>query len=111
MPPVVGREAELAAVDEFLDGDGRALALLGAPGIGKSTIWREAVERAGARGAIVLVERPAELEPSLSSAALAVLTSAVPQEVFAGLPPPQRRALDVALLQEDSATPPARRVV
>src|SRR5438045_600313 len=107
MPPVVGREAELAAVDAFLDAGARALALLGSPGIGKSTIWREAVERAGARGATVLVARPAELEARLSFAGLADLTSAVPQGAYAGLPPPQRRALDVALLREDSATPPA----
>src|SRR3954451_3594802 len=111
MQSVVAREAELAAVDAFLDGDARALALLGAPGIGKSTIWREAVERAGARGAIVLVARPSELEARLSFAGLADLTSVVPQSAFAALPVPQRRALDVALLREASATPPARRVV
>jgi len=111
MPPVVGREPELRAVDAFLDGGARALAILGEPGIGKTTLWREAVERADARGAIVLVARPAESEAILSFGGLADLTSALPREAFARLPGPQRRGLDVALLREDSATPPARRVV
>ncbi len=111
MPPVVGREPELRAVDAFLDGGARTLAILGEPGIGKTTVWREAVERAGARGAIVLAARPSESEARLSFGGLADLTSAVPQEAFARLPAPQRRGLDVALLREDSATPPARRLV
>ena len=111
MPGVVGREPELRAVDAFLDGTARALAIVGDPGIGKTTVWREAVDRARARGAIVLVARPAESEARLSFGGVADLTSAVPPEAFDSLPEPQRRGLDVALLRADSPGPPARRVV
>jgi DNA-binding CsgD family transcriptional regulator len=111
MPGVVGREPELKAVDAFLDGTARALAIVGDPGIGKTTVWREAVDRARARGAIVLVARPAESEARLSFGGVADLTSAVPPEAFDSLPGPQRRGLDVALLRADSPGPPARRVV
>ncbi len=111
MPGVVGREAELKAVDAFLDGTAQALAIVGEPGIGKTTVWRDAVERARARGATVLVARPAESEVRLSFGGVADLTSALPAEAFDSLPAPQRRGLDVALLRADSAGPPARRVV
>ena len=111
MPGVVGREPELKAVDAFLDGTAQALAIVGEPGIGKTTVWREAVERARARGATVLVARPAESEVRLSFGGVADLTSALPAEAFDSLPAPQRRGLDVALLRADSAGPPARRVV
>ena len=111
MAGVVGREPELRAVDAFLDGTARALAIVGEPGIGKTTVWREAVERARARGATVLVARPAESEARLSFGGVADLTSTVPPEAFDALPAPQRRGLDVALLRADSTGPPARRVV
>ena len=51
---VVGRERELAALEVFLaDAVGRTavFALEGAPGIGKTTVWRVGVERARAAGA------------------------------------------------------------
>ena len=111
MAGVVGREPELKAVDAFLDGTAQALAIVGDPGIGKTTVWREAVDRARARGATVLVTRPAESDARLSFGGVADLTSALPQEAFDALPAPQRRGLDVALLRADSAGPPARRVV
>jgi predicted ATPase len=111
MAGVVGREPELEAVEAFLDGTAQALAIVGEPGIGKTTVWREAVDRARARGATVLVARPAESEARLSFGGVADLTSALPPEAFDSLPAPQRRGLDVALLRADSAGPPARRVV
>ncbi|HST14695.1 MAG TPA: AAA family ATPase [Gaiellaceae bacterium] len=111
MPGVVGREPELKALDAFLDGTARALAIVGDPGIGKTTVWREAVERAQARGATILVARPAESEARLSFGGVADLTSALPPDVFDSLPAPQRRGLDVALLRADSTGPPGRRVV
>ena len=111
MAGVVGREPELDAVEAFLDGTAQALAIVGEPGIGKTTVWREAVDRARARGATVLVARPAESEARLSFGGVADLTSTLPPEAFDSLPAPQRRGLDVALLRADSAGPPARRVV
>src|SRR6476661_1930967 len=54
---IVGRVAELGAVEPFLERAGRglaALALAGEAGIGKSTVWRAATEEARARGWLVL---------------------------------------------------------
>ena len=57
---VVGRDEELSSLSAFLDrpaaGQGPiAVALEGAAGIGKSTLWRAAVEDARGRGLRVLV--------------------------------------------------------
>jgi len=62
---VVGREWELAAAEGFLDrlrGGAAAFALVGEPGIGKSTLLGEVVERAVTRSYTVLSCRPAEAE-------------------------------------------------
>jgi predicted ATPase len=62
---VVGRERELAELDAFLALAGHESAVLafeGAPGIGKTTLWREGVRRARAGGAAVLTARPTEAE-------------------------------------------------
>jgi predicted ATPase len=100
---LVGREAELAAVERFLgaaEHSNVALVLDGEPGIGKTTIWRTALARASERGLRVLTTRPAEAEARLSYAALADLVGTAYDEVRGDLPPPQRQALDVALLHE-----------
>jgi DNA-binding CsgD family transcriptional regulator len=101
-PAAVGRDAELAQVDLFLTelsaGSG-ALALEGEAGIGKTTIWREAVERARMGGMLVLACRPAAAEAKLSFSGLSDMLGAVDEPVFATLPDPQRRALEVALLR------------
>jgi DNA-binding CsgD family transcriptional regulator len=97
---IVGRDAETAAVERFLDraaDAGGALVVDGDAGIGKTTIWREALARAAQRSFRVLVARPAEPEADLSYAALTDLVAAAYDEVSAELPPSQRRALDVAL--------------
>ncbi len=113
VPPIVGRESEIAVVERFLGGDRGtgALAISGEPGIGKTTVWTDAVRRAREGGAAMLVARPAESEARLSFAGLADLLSLVAAEPFAGLPVPQRKALDVALLRADAARPPDRRLV
>jgi DNA-binding NarL/FixJ family response regulator len=111
---VVGRVAELATVDAFLSGDNGAdaLAIVGEAGIGKSTLWQEAVHRATERGTRVLHCRPAESEARLSFAGLSDLLSPVEDAFFAALPAPQRHALDVALLRTEAlGSPPDRRVV
>ena len=114
MSTVVGRVPELAAVEAFLSGDtgADALAIVGDAGIGKSTLWQDAVRRATERGARVLRCRPAESEARLSFAGLSDLLSSVEHDVFAALPAPQRHALDVALLRAEAiGAPPDRRVV
>ena len=100
---VVGREEELGALEALLDVRAAAhgptaVALEGEAGIGKSTLWREAVEAARARGLRVLTARPAETERTFAHAGLGDLLDDVVPEVLPTLTPPQRRALEVALL-------------
>lgn len=112
--PIVGREGELAVVEAFLaedDPGARTLAIVGEPGIGKTTVWREAVRRARERAAVVLVAGPAESEARLSFAGLTDLLSPVSGERLASLPAPQQQALAVALLRAEAARPPERRLV
>jgi hypothetical protein len=112
VPSVVGREAELTRIDEFLaEGRREALALVGEPGIGKTTLWQEAVDSARVRGATVLAARPAESEAQLSFGGLADLLAGVPPSLLQELPPPQQTAVEAALLQAESARQPGRRVV
>lgn len=114
MSPIVGREGELAVVEAFLaedDRSARTLAIVGDPGIGKTTVWREAVRRARERAAVVLVAGPAESEARLSFAGLTDLLSPVAEERFTALPAPQQQALAVALLRAEAARPPERRLV
>ena len=112
---VVGRDREMAAVAAFLDavGSGSAgLVLEGAAGIGKTTVWAAGAALAAGRGYTVLSCRPAESEARLSFAALGDLLGGVLEEAVAGLPPPQRRALEVALLLADpGGSPPEQRAV
>jgi ATP-dependent Clp protease ATP-binding subunit ClpA len=59
---VIGRDAELQAVDTFLDDTSDGLAILvleGEAGIGKTTIWSEAAARAAAVGFAIVRSRPA----------------------------------------------------
>ena len=104
---VVGRDAELRSLSAFLGRratvDGPiALALEGEAGIGKSTLWRAAVEEASGRGLRVLVARAAESERTLAHAGLGDLFDRVLDDVLPSLSAPQRRALEVALLVEDT---------
>jgi DNA-binding CsgD family transcriptional regulator len=102
---ILGREEELAAVAGFFDDDQvrpRALLIEGEAGIGKTTLWREAVRVASADER-VLTARASEAEAKLSFTVLADLLRGAGEDVVAGLPPPQRRALRAALLLEDPA--------
>ena len=99
---IVGREAHLLEVERFLDASAAGFAVLvleGEAGIGKTTLWREARRRAQERGAMVLWCRPSSAEAKLSFAAVADLLARVDDGAFAGLPDPQRDALEVALLR------------
>lgn len=101
---IVGRDREREAASEFLEAMARgpaALVFAGEPGIGKTTLWMEAVERARERLLTVLSARPVAAEARLAFTALADLLEPVADDVLAGLPEPQRRALAVALLRED----------
>ena len=100
---IVGRTRELAEVEDFLQlalDHGRTLVIEGEAGIGKTRVWKEGVERAQARGARLLVSRPGGADVKLAFAGLADLLREVGDEALSELPPPQRRALSIALLLE-----------
>jgi DNA-binding NarL/FixJ family response regulator len=106
---LAGRDRELAAVARLLAGGRKgltALLLEGEAGMGKTTVFREALRIAEADGFLVLACRPSEAEASMSMAAVGDLLEHVPAPYFEALPPPQRHALDVVLLR---AAPGARR--
>ena len=114
MSSLIGRDAELDLGVAFLSRGGgfAGLALVGDPGIGKTTVWEALVRRAREAGFRVLVARPANAEAELSFAALGDALAEIPAEAWDALTPPQRRALDVALLREDQVGPaPARQAV
>jgi DNA-binding CsgD family transcriptional regulator len=99
---VISREPEIAVVSAFLDSipsGSQALLLEGEAGIGKSTVWFEAVRLAEARAYRVLRARPAESEARLSYAVLADIVGPAFDETRAALPAPQERALAATLLR------------
>lgn len=98
---IIGRDEELATLREFLDGvpEGPAVLVLeGEPGVGKTTLRRAGVEAAKERSLTVLEASPAEAEARMSFAAIDDLLGGVVADVLPTLPPPQRRALAIALL-------------
>jgi DNA-binding CsgD family transcriptional regulator len=97
---VAGRDAELEAVEEFLaktSHGAAALVLEGEAGMGKTTLWRAAVDRADVLGLTVLQAEPVESETTLSFTGIGDLFEPVLDEVLDGLAPVQRRALSRAL--------------
>ena len=109
----VGREREQAELLEFLQRvrDGPAcISIVGEPGIGKSLLWSDLVVAAHERSFQVLSTRPIESDMPLSFAGLGDLLSGLDERVLVQLPPPQRRALEVALLRADASGPPLDRL-
>ena len=105
---VIGRDAELALTEDFLDAlaaGPSGLVIEGEAGAGKTTLWLAAVEEARERGYRVLETRPAEAEAGLPFAGLGDLVEGALDEVLDELPEPQADALRVALL----LAPPGRR--
>ena len=77
----------------------RAVVLEGEPGVGKTALWRRALGAAPARGWRILTSAPARTESRLAFAALGDLFDLEIDEALVGLPTPQRRVLEVALLR------------
>src|SRR5687767_7191515 len=101
---LVGRRAEMAAVNEFASAAStRASTLVfeGDPGIGKTTVWEAGVRAAGEQGARVLRARPASSETEIPYAGLTDLFSDLPVGTLDKLPAPQRHVIDVALGRVD----------
>src|SRR6185436_5176799 len=109
---ILGRGAELLELGALLADEtlmACALVLVGAAGVGKTTLWEEGVRLAGVRGLRVLVARPAEAEAALPFAALGDLIGPVADAVE--LPRLQRAALDRALQRADADEPADRLAV
>lgn len=103
---VVLQRRDSATVDEFLTGieaGSAALLIEGEPGIGKTTLWSAAVDRARERGFLVLSARPGAAESVLAYASVADLLADVDPAVWAGLPEPQRLAIDRAMLRAETS--------
>lgn len=101
-PRSVTRLAEQAAVASFLDAaaaTATGLIIDGEPGIGKTTLFRDAVDAASARGFKVLTAQGDPGEVTFAFAALSDLLADVDQEVSGFLSPLQRAALDGLLRQ------------
>ncbi len=100
--PVVGRERELAAaaaaVAAVRDGP-IACVIHGSAGIGKTTVWSEAVVAAETSGYRLLICRPTQAEAMFSFMGLGDLLDGLPDQALAALPAAQRYALEVALLR------------
>ncbi len=100
---ILGREQELmvaAGLLGRLEHGPAALVFAGEAGIGKTTLWREAVDRARAEPVVALVASPAAAEAALAFAALADLLEPVVDGLLPELSEPQRHALAIALLRE-----------
>ena len=105
---IVGREAELARIEAFLEAGSTAprIALIeGQPGVGKTTLWSAAIEHARDQSWRVLQTRPTDAEATFAYAGLGDILESVPEDALADLPSPQRKALRVALLREEPEGP------
>lgn len=113
MEEIVGRDAELETIEQWLESPETATLLIeGDAGIGKTTLWRAAVARAGERQMRVLATTPTESEARFPYAALADIVNPVAEEVVTQLATPQRSALETALLlREPGERPPDERAV
>ena len=106
-PGVVGREEELAVSRAFVAGlqEGpRGLLLEGEAGIGKTAVWRAAIDEARARGCRILTCVAEQAEARLSFVGLGDLAGDIADDVLEALPRPQREALEIALVRRASGS-------
>jgi DNA-binding NarL/FixJ family response regulator len=97
---LVGREEELARLEGFvrdLSAGATGVVIRGEAGIGKTALWRTAVELAETAGVKVLSTRCAEAEMPLALGGVGDLIETALAEVAEELAEPQRRALAVAV--------------
>jgi ATP/maltotriose-dependent transcriptional regulator MalT len=82
-----------------------ALVVEGEAGIGKTTVWLSALERAQEAGFRVLSTRATSAESVLAYTSLAALLNELDDAAFVGLPAPQRLAIDRVLLRVSADGP------
>ena len=101
---MVGRESEFQSLESYFEAGGTNIACVlgGEPGIGKTTLWEVAVDRAQERGDLVLKARGSQAETQHSYAALIDIFDGVDFDGLAEVPAPQLRALEVALLRRSA---------
>lgn len=113
--PVIGRDRELAVLNQALKAvvvEPVYCVIHGSAGIGKTTVWNEALASAESLGYRVLVCRPTQSEALLAFVGLGDLFDRVADPVLAELSPPLRTALEVALLRSDVEEPaPGSRLI
>lgn len=111
------RAAEWKQVREFAAGvrdrgTPAVLALRGEAGAGKSTLWRAGLAAAEAAGCRPLRSEPSAAEADLPYTALSDLLTEILPAAAAGIPGPQREALEIALLLRSAGNqPPTDRAV
>jgi len=101
---LIGRERELGVLLGALDPEqagSRAVLVEGEAGVGKTILWRRAVEAAAERGWLTVIAAPAASEARLAFAALGDLFDVGVDDALMALPEPQREALEIALLRRD----------
>jgi predicted ATPase len=106
---IIGRRAELLALDEFLrtvPAGGQALLLEGDAGIGKTALWQKGNRLARAYGFQVATSRSAHSETQIAFATVGDLFAPVVEQTLPQLAPVQRRALETALLMREAHGPP-----
>jgi DNA-binding CsgD family transcriptional regulator len=112
---IVGRDRELAILSSFVEGfpaGPACLVLEGAAGVGKTTLWRAAVDAARARGFTVLEARPVQAEATYAFTGVGDLLGPVLDRVVDELVAPQAHALRVALmLERPHGAPPDDRAI
>jgi DNA-binding CsgD family transcriptional regulator len=112
---VIGRDDELATLTDFvrrLPASPAAILVEGEAGIGKTTLWEWGVAEAQRLDFRVLSSRPLAAERQLSFNALGDLLEDALDGVLPQIPPPQRHALEVALLRtEPGESAPDRRAL
>jgi DNA-binding CsgD family transcriptional regulator len=104
MTEIVGRENELDSLRDFVARSSEgftALVLEAEAGMGKTMLWRGAVEHAEKTGVLVLQAQPVESETTLSYTGIGDLLEPVLDVVLGVLPAVQRRALSRALALEE----------
>src|SRR5262245_56290561 len=105
MQPIVGRDRELAVTAEMLGwarADAAGMVIEGDPGIGKTSVWRSALESAAASGYRVLRCAGEQAEARWSFVGLNDLVGDSVDEVAPALSEPHREALEGALTPADA---------